>query len=532
MLSLIRKHQYALFCVVLIVGIAFFVFPDSQSAGRAGRMDGPDGRPMNVLGTKFTPAEATAIRGSLDILTTFARYSSQRNPDDPIGRHLNRIGNIAVRTQSTTPEQEEVKRDFVVNTALMRVLARQAGISASEAEINRRIQAMPQFQTNGAFDPASWALFIDAFGGEAGAQRKAIYTAIGDTILMDRLVDLAGPPVPKTQTDMDLRYNEQHQKITANVVAVPRAEFENPEIGEDEIKQYYEDNKGAADLMSEEKRTFSYVVFAAPNPDDLKDLDDAQKEEKQREHKKLAQEFSNQLVAEDRGSKTFDDIAASLNVELKKAGPVGRQDLPEELKSKGRVPFTLFAIPEAGRSELEEGPDGYYAFEITAIDPPQPLSFEDAKEKITARLKDEKISEAFQAHLKSTREKLQAALKEGKSFPEAVTEASLPSAPRELPVFSRRHPLAGEPNADGISAAANRTDIGDVSTPVATVDGALFVHVAKKELPMDPKMEDDKRGMALQEAMFMNMTTSLSNPLFTEWFRKKRAQADASLSLR
>ncbi len=85
-------------------------------------------------------------------------------------------------------------------------------------------------------------------------------------------------------------------------------------------------------------------------------------------------------------------------------------------------------------------------------------------------------------------------------------------------------------DAFAIATAAAKTDIGQISEPVPTADGALLVHVAKKELPKDPKMEDDKKAIALRQAMTASQTPE-SNPLFSAWFNKKRDQADASLSV-
>lgn len=532
MLALIRKHQYALFCIVLIVGIAFFVFPDSRSAANSNRFGGPDGRPMNVLGTKIAPAEIDSIRESWDILYVLGTGSGGGfNFNDPMFQHLMRINAIAQRTAASTEDEQAQRRDFVVNTALTRVLARQAGIDASEAEINERIQSLPRFQTDGKFDPAKWSTFIDAFGGEAGARRKAIYTAVGDAILFDKLVALAGPPAPHTATELDLAYAAENQRLTASVISLSKKDFENAEVTEDEMKAYYEKNKETDELKSDEKRSFSYVVIPAPKPEELKDLDEAAKTEKQRQHKKLAQEFSNQLVAEDRGSKTFDEIAAGLKLEVKKVGPVTAEGLPEELKGKGRVPSHLFSIVETGRSEVEAGPDGYYGFEVTAIEPPQTLAFEAAKDKITTALKSQKQQEKFDEFLKTSREKLQAALTAGKSLADAAKEAGLTAVPRDLTAFSQKKPLIGEPDAGTISAAAAKTDIGQISEPVPNAEGALLVYVAKKELPKDPKMEDDKKSLALRQAMMASQSPE-TNPLFAAWFNKMRDQADAGLSVR
>lgn len=524
MLAFIRKHQYALFVIVLIVVIAMFVFSDSSKTNSR-NFGEADGRPMNVLGTKFSPEEQEAIRRSGDILQALGGGTGGFDPR----LHFYRMEALATRTQAMTEEEAKKRRDFVVNTALTRVLARQAGISVSEEEVNQHLQQLTQFQTDGKFDPVKWGTFIEAFGGEAGARRKAIYSAAADVILFNKLTALAGPFLDRTKTDIDLNYSDEYQRIVASVLELSKKEFENQEVTEQELKDYFEKHKGSEKLQSEEKRTFSYVFIPAPKPEELKDLDEAAKTEKEREHKKVAQALSNQLVAEDRGAKTFDEIAAGLKLEVKKAGPVSQNTLPDDLKAKGQVTANLFTLVEPGQSSVEAGTDGYYGIELTAIEAPKALDFDAAKEKITTLLKEEKQKEKFDAFVKSTREKLQASVAAGKSLADAAKEAGLTAVPRTLPSFSKRKPLTGEPNGSRIAATTSKTDIGQIGDPITLPDSALLVLVEKKELPKDPKMEDDKKSIALRQSMMASQFPE-QNPLFKAWYNKKREQADAGLT--
>ena len=526
MFAFLRKHQFALLVIVAVVGIAFFVFPDSSSLQpRFARQSGS----IKVLGTTFSGEEQDAIRQNIPIIQAL---SGGYNFQDPMFQYLMRI------SAATTPrirslddrEQQEKQMDFVINTAMTRVLARQMGISASEAEINERIQELPNFQTEQKFDPVKWSNFIDAFGGEAGARRKAIYRAVGDSIIFGKLFALVGEKIPASQEELNLTYAQQNQRVTASVVTLAKKDFENQEITEDELKAYYDKHKDSPELFSDEKRSIHYTLIAKPKPEDLKDLDEAKKAEKEKEYKKTAAAFSERLVAEDRGQKKFDAIAAELNLEVKTAGPFTQAELPNELKTKFQLTRILFAIPEAGRSEVVEAPEGYYAVEVSAIEEPKPLAFEDAKEKITALLKTQKQDEKFAEFVKTSREKIQAAVSEGKPFTEAVKEAGVTAEAKELAAFSQKKPLAGEPNAFQIASAAHKTDIGQVSEPVDVADGKLLVFVAKKELPKDPKMEDDKKALASRQAMSADEPSN--NPVFFAWFNKMRDQADAALGAR
>ncbi len=533
MFALIRKHQYALFCLVAILGIAFFVFPDSRSRSGVG---GAGGRSLNVLGAKFSAEEVKNIKQSLGILDSLRNRNGDQFSqfNDPVYQHIIRAYSVASRTQQTNPDDENAPPDdFTINTALVRVLARQLGLNASEAEIEKRLQSLPSFQVEGKFSPSMWKSYIDTVGGEAGARRKAIYTALADTILFDKLVALVGEKIPASPVAVDLAYNRQHEQLTTSVVTLEKKEFENQEVTEEELKAWYDQHQDDASLKTEEKRGIVYTLISKATPEELKDLDDAKKTEKEKEYRKRAAAFSEQLVAEDRGDKTFAQIAAELNLEVKTPEPFTQKAPPEELKSKFQVLRLAFGLPEKGRSDLVEIPgEGYYAVELASIEEPKPLSFEEAKETITATVKQEKQDKAFAEHVKSLREKILAGLEAGKSFAEAAQEADAP-APRDLPTFSQRKPLPNEPAAFDIQQAAAKTDIGAVSEPVTprAGDTSLLVYVSNKELPKDPKMEDDKKNLAAQQSFSAAQQPS-SNPVFAAWFNKKRDETDAGLNKR
>jgi peptidyl-prolyl cis-trans isomerase D len=523
MLSFLRKHQKALFLIVAVVGIAFFVFPDSRSTST--RFSRTDGKGMNVLGTRITPEEMEAIRASAGILQSL---SSGYNFADPAFQQLMRMNGLAARMAPMDEREPTAIGDFLVNTALCRVLARQLGVSVSEAEVNERIQELPKFQKDGKFDPVAWKSFIDAFGGEGGTRRKAIYEALGDSVLFDKIFALVGQPIPPSQTEIDLAYAEENQRVTASVFTFAKKDFENQEVSEEEMRKYFDDPKNKDELLSEERRAFRYALISKPKEDELKDLDEGKKAEKLKEHKRLAANFADKLVAEDRGTKTFDELAKELNLEVKTTEPFARSSPPEPLKGKEQLVHVVFNAIEVGATDVPQiEPDGYYAIELTAIEKPKPLEFEAAKERISKKLKETKQTEKLAEAIKTAREKLEVAIKGGKSLAEAATEAGLP-APRELPVFSRRKPVAGEPNFNAILQEAAKTDIGAISNPVPVPDGQLLMVVAKKELPKDPKMEDQKKALVSQR-MAMGRQP-MGNAVFNAWFTKMRDLADAGLT--
>lgn len=531
MFAFIRKHQYALFCIVAVIGVAFFVFPDSRT--RTG-LPTSGTRPLNVLGTKFSADEVLSISQSAEILQSLIdRKGGQAAMfNDPMFQHYMKVSSIAARTEQMQQDDDAAPADFIINTAMVRVLAHQLGIDASEAEIEKRLQTLPAFQVDGKFSPSVWKQFIEIFGGEAGARRKAIYATIGDVILFEKLAALVGEKIPASSVAVNQAYTQQHQQITASVLTFDKKAFEEQTVTEEELKEWYDKNQDDPSLKTEEKRGLAYVLIAKASPEELKDLDEAQRTEKEREYKKLAAVFSERLVAEDRGDKTFEQIAVELKLEAKKVEPFSQEAPPEELKNKFTVLRLAFGLPAAGRSDLVETPEGYYALEVTEIQEPQPLSFEEAKETITTTLKKKKQDQAFAEHVKTVREKIQEGLTAGKPLAEATQEAGA-SEPRELPTFSQRKRLTNEPAAFEIQQAATKTEIGTLSEPITPRDGesSLLVFVAKKELPKDPKMEDDKKNLAAQQSLSAAQQPT-ANPIFMAWFNKKRDETDAGLNKR
>jgi hypothetical protein len=520
MLHLLRKHQYGILLIVaiiVIVAFAFFYDPNYRRQAQGGMKEG---RPLKVLDTTFPPEEVENIKQTYDILPLLASGYG-----DSIIQHRFTMVSLSRQVVERDLDPKTAPKDFIINTALVRAQCRKLGIHASEAECDERIQSLPRFQDpkTTKFDPAAWSNFKNAYGGEAGARIRVVYAAVADTILFDKLFALVGHEVPPSKTQIDWSYATQYQIITAHVVPILKKNYENQEVTEEEIKKYFEENKESPELQSEERRSLHYALMAKPADEQLKDLTDAQKEEKNKEYKKTAKDFADRLAEDER--KPFAEIAKELNVEVKTTPAFTQSAPPEEWKSEARTVTAAFNIPEAGQAELIEGDKGYYAIEVAAIEPPKPLEFDQARGKIEKLLKEKKQTEKFTEAVAGARDKLKAELEAGHTVVEAAQAAGVEV--KELPPFSQMKPLKDEPNYRQILSAAATLDAGALSEPLNTPDGQILVFVAKKELPKDPKMEDQKKAIASRLGGFAARRAE-SNPVFLAWFSdlKKRAVAD------
>ena len=93
--------------------------------------------------------------------------------------------------------------------------------------------------------------------------------------------------------------------------------------------------------------------------------------------------------------------------------------------------------------------------------------------------------------------------------------------------FSSSKPLPKEvANADVIPTASQNLGAGEISEAIKVPDGQLLVFLVKKELPKDPKMEEDKKNLAKGQGAMGD--DPAANPLFRAWFASRRQLAEVS----
>ncbi|HWB01825.1 MAG TPA: SurA N-terminal domain-containing protein [Verrucomicrobiales bacterium] len=384
-------------------------------------------------------------------------------------------------------------------------------------------------------------------------------------------------------------------------------------------------------VLSEEKRTVKHVFTEAPKPptppvapkppvapvqEDLSKLPEDQKKakeeefkKKQEDHKKAEEEYkkkqeehqkaeteytakmkeftdsktawlksvqdlSDALNAEERGAKTFEDVAKELKFEVKTV-TFTKASVPEELKKinlrGGSAADTIFQAPKGGHEELlgDESQTAYCFFVVTEIEKAALLPMDQVKQKISDKLKAEKVTAALKAAGESARSNILETLKAGKPFKEAVesarakmlealkkekdfkeTDAPIAMVSADLPAFSKSKPLPpGTANSGTVSSEAAKLNPGELSPAESVPDGLLLVYVDKKELPKHPDMEQQKKALAeghtyhnaaatlgafdqknfqeyIEKSQFFQERGGFTNPVLKAWFTEARKNAE------
>jgi hypothetical protein len=423
--------------------------------------------------------------------------------------------------------------------------------------------------------------------GDRRTVEKKLFTMLRDMMIYDKLGKLIGADFAPSPAQVALQYAQANQSTTVEVALLERKAFEAQTITDDEVKKYYEDEKAkpvevdpksipestdgkkpeppptvAPILLSEEKRSIKYVLVnkptapVAPTPppptvsaDELAKLPEDQRKAKEEEnkkaqdahtaalaefnakteeHKKASSEllktvgaFSDALVAEDRGAKSFEELAKVAGFEVK-AATFTQAAPPEDLKAEARLTNLVFQSSIKDGEMTEQTTNGWAVIALNSIEKKSILPMADVMEKVREQLKKEKIDAALKAAAESARAKLITAVKENKSFKEtAAAEKLVATGPF---TFSSKKPLAPEvPNGSVLSSTAPNVASGEVSEPTTVPEGLALIFVAKKELPKDPKMEEDKKNLAKQGGGSDDPGT---NPLFKAWFASRRQAAE------
>jgi len=164
----------------------------------------------------------------------------------------------------TANQDPDIKRSVLfqmVNELLLEQVARENGITVSDAEVVHAINSNPQFQTNGAFDLERYKTIM---GGhpEAYEQRQRLNLLMGK---INRFAALPAEPSPEQIRALFLWQNEQ--AVAEYAVVDPMRFLDQVEVHADEIKAYYDNNQQA--FTQPAKADFEYVAFTpaalAPN---------------------------------------------------------------------------------------------------------------------------------------------------------------------------------------------------------------------------------------------------------------------------
>ncbi len=509
---------------------------------------------------------------SVLVLVSFIWFYSDRTHSDALG--TDHIGKIYGRTLSLTELQRTERQlqiaarlglthltsreiyqggevDAALNNLVLQHEAEKMNIFPTDDEVLAAEMKLPAFLgPNGEFDHAKQEEVMSTQLTPNGFSANQLDELVRQDLQVAKLRQVVDAPVVVSPLEVRRAYEQHYAKTETSVIRFQKADFAAAvaEPTADEIKKYYDDQKDH--LTQPERRKVQYVKFG---------LDDAQKKLVGKERMDAlkpqadqAVQFLEQLLEQKGGATTvakpvpgkpLDKEVASIAAQKAResyaaAAAAGKHTVKETsdfeenqmpLGEEGSIPgFAQAAFKLTTASPDSDVPlettDAFYDLHLSELVPERPLTLDEARPKIVAAIKDERVTAALAAKAEEIRGKLAESLKAGHSLAEAAKESG--QTVENLAPFSAAEPNRAVPDASTAALTAQELGTGELSKFVPTSTGGLLVYVRARQGIDEGQFEKDK------DMVSMNLRRQKASYFFYEWLQANREASGAELDNR
>jgi peptidyl-prolyl cis-trans isomerase D len=321
-------------------------------------------------------------------------------------------GNIPKELQETLDLEGQTVEQLIQRT-LLRQGARQMGIMVSDLEVQKAIENMEAFRTNGIFNVEQYQKIITSSGMTPASFEEAMRT----DLLAGKTIDHLSRFAALTPLEVSEQFDFDNEQINIEYVSFSSADFtESIKPDEDELLSYYDENKDS--YMTEPQVKLHFLLFPFDS-EDKPDVGEAEVEsfynlnrdrysapEKRKARHiliKTAEGDSEEALSKKREragqvlelAKSGEDFA-----ELAKQyseGPSGPGGGDLGTFSRGRMvrPFedTAFALKEGEISDIVETQFGYHVIKVEKIEPARTKPLAEVRDSIVKEIQKQKASE-------------------------------------------------------------------------------------------------------------------------------------------
>jgi peptidyl-prolyl cis-trans isomerase D len=499
MVSILRRFQRPLMIAVTLLVIISFIwlYNDTQFNKLGAEQLG------KIYGRTISIAEVQRVGRKFDVCQDLAMRNMFQ------GLPVDLLRGLAI-------SQQGAKENFVWNNLVLRHEAARLGVEPTDDEIFTATQALAAFQTKGQYDPEKYSIFVQNAVTPRGFTANDLGDIIADGLRLQKIQTLLGSTTAPTETELRESYSSFAQKTDASVIRLKLDDFlAAVQVPDDDVKKLFEARKDA--LKTDEFRKVKYVALILPTTD--KPLEGRERADALTKLAKQAEDLT--VAMTEKGAK-FEEVAAKLGAKVEESSDFSRSSPPPAFAEvAAAVPAAFALTTEQPNSDVISTERGYYILQLSGIVPPRPLTFDEAKEKLTTELRRERAQETLGLKATEIRNKIDAALKEKKSFADAATAAGAKA--EKYPAFSRQEPQMEPENSGEIMSAAGEMAVGQLSAPVPTANGSVIIYLEQR-LPIDEeKYKAEKARVAEGLAGFQKTV------LFSEWLKLRRAAAQLTL---
>lgn len=501
MINLFRKNQRILMLVVAILTIIAFAWlydPNIKS-----RNVGPNSV-AQIYGRSLTQADIDREIKSYSLALALQQFDL-----------LADLGGMS-------ENENQALNEFIFNLLVLQHEAGKLGVVPTDAQVARRIESLPVFQTNGQFDIRKYSLFAEQQLGPRGFTKLQIENIIRDSLRLERIRNIVGAPVAvsKAETEVALRI---FQKIDVQEIRFPiSATTAQAGATEEEIQGFYARNK--PNLLAPETRTIEFVEFVPPAGQPA--AEGKAKIEMQQKLADAASAFVEQAAASSfekaaqaagLAVKTFTEFDKEGNTKAKLDATEASADL------KLLAPAAFLLAESAPVSDVLQAGDRFYVIRLAGVNPQRELTIEEVRPAAEARIKAAKAARILQVSADEALAKVREAMSGGKTFADAVAAVGL-----------KAEPVATlDPTSDSLTQAQGGTvrlsllmEPGQLSGFVPAADGGVAVYLASRA-PLDETAA--ARQKAEIESGILDNKRRL---LFMTWLASARESANILITRR
>lgn len=498
MLTVIRKNQQFLMLVIAILTIVAFIW-------------------------LYNPTDKFRKFGTNDVLSIYGKVIQQAEIDREARGYMLALGlglTDFVRDLGGMGADEQTSfSDFILNLLIVRHEAPLLGVQPSDDEVAGVIRGLAPFQTDGVFDPAKYAAFLQEQLAPKGFTERQLEEIVRDSIKVSQLRRIITSPVAVGESQIR-EAARIYQPVTAQILRFERDGFsKSAAVSTEEVAAFYTKNKEG--LVSREARDISYVMVELPA---------AQQKLADKERTEALQKLADQIVqagksirAEIQKGADFAKAAGKASLQPKKVAAVER-DGSQKGKDAGlpaAVVASAFRLQKTGElSEIVQDGNSFYIVTVEGVTPAHQLELAEVSDRIIRLLKEEKAAKALADSAGKSLEQIRSAMAAGTSFADAVRQAGVKT--QQITSVTPSDAKAGQ-EQQSLAASTLSLREGELG-PLQGAPWGAFAAYLQKRAPLT-----DAQWKEHQAALSKTLLSNERELLFLEWLRTSRGAAQIKM---
>ena len=539
MLELFRKYS-ALAMILLILlffGLIFMV----DGVGRGGLGSGP--KAMSFDGRAYTQSEVER-QGS-----DFGRMCLGLLDPSRMEAYLTILPYM--QTMQLNPRGFDPS-NYLASRTLLKKVSAQYGVTASEQQIEEYIKGTLFADPNGEFEQSAYTDYIENVVKRNGHGVQEFNNLVGEIIAAEKLKGIVG--AGHIMSDELARQSSKIslQELTYEQFSLPLADLkEKIEVTEEEVKAYWEENKG--NYLTDPEVKVEYVISDANLTVKEAEEKAALKEKARAEGKTeeeiekmtftLPQEKKDELiniageviesffdVMQDAKGEGFSANAEKLGLELQTSEFFTASEpptsfskyIPEARMTLGQQAVSLKAGAQMGSiSDIAElSPGSYIVYNVIEKKDAEEKPFEDAKEKAKKDLITKKATDSLEEEVEKV--KTQLVEKSTEDVKKVAVDLGLLYAKRED--VNARSSIPSEPSAAILFAEATKVADNEFSETIMQDSESYGVPRAVFIRPLKRAFIDSEENKTQLDSMAGSANNAINNIVFFNWFQHQLAQ--------